>query len=94
MRHVCESLSLDELEEAFNSQVMNVVILDMIEICDELPSSCDDRLLKDCDLLFFREYGTGFAPALGGTRTGLRACEMWSGLTPRLNGLERHVVLR
>lgn len=51
MGHVCKPLSLNELEEAFNGQCMYVVIVDVVEICDELPSSHDDRLLKDCDLL-------------------------------------------
>lgn len=51
MRHVREPLSLDELEKAFNSQAMNIIILDMIEIRHELSPSCGDRLLKDGDLL-------------------------------------------
>lgn len=53
MRHVCEPLALDELEEAFNGQAMNVGIISPIEICDKLSSGFDDRLLKDCDLLVF-----------------------------------------
>ena len=53
MRHMREPLSLDELEEAFNSQAMNAFIIDSIEICHKLPACCDDGLLKDGDLLVF-----------------------------------------
>lgn len=55
MRHVCEPLSLDELEEAFNSQATNIGIINIIEIFDKLSSCCDDRFLKHCDLLVFWE---------------------------------------
>lgn len=45
MRHVCEPLSLDELEEAFNGQTMDVGIINNIEIGDKSSLRCDDRLL-------------------------------------------------
>ena len=53
MWHVCESLSLDELEEAFNSQATNVGIVKIIKICHKLAPRGDNGLLKDCDLLIF-----------------------------------------
>lgn len=58
MRHMCEPLTLDELEEAFDSQAMNVGIINIIEIRDELSPGCDDSLLEHCDLLIFRERNT------------------------------------
>ena len=72
---------------------MNVGILNMIEIRDELSSCCDDGLLKECDLLVFREYGTGFAPALGGARMGVRACKLMTGLAMSSKALKGGVVL-
>lgn len=53
MWHVCEPLSLDELEESFNGQALNVGIIYIIKLCDKIAPRCDDRLLKDCDLLVF-----------------------------------------
>ncbi len=53
MWHVGEPLPLDELEEAFNSQAMNVGIVKIIKICHKLAPRGDDGLLKDCDLLIF-----------------------------------------
>lgn len=80
MRHVCESLSLNELEEAFDRQAMNIGLTKIIEICDKLSPGCDNRLLKDCDLLVLGECGTGFAPVPGGICMGLRAYRIvfWS----------------
>lgn len=87
MRHVCEPLSLDELEEAFNSQTMNVDILNIIEICDKHSPGFDDRVLKDRDLLVLWEYDTGFARAFGGTHVGLKACELslWSAVGVKIS---------
>ena len=73
MRHMCEPLSLDELEETFDSQAMNVGIINIIEIRDELSPGCDDGLLKHCDLLIFRECDTGLVPAIRGTPLYIRA---------------------
>ena len=53
MRHMGESQSLNELEEAFNGQAMNFGLVNMIKIRDELSPRCDNRLLEDCDLLVF-----------------------------------------
>lgn len=80
MRHVCEPLSLDELEEAFDGQAMDIGLINIIEIGDKLSPRCDNRLLKNCDLLVLGECDTGFAPALGGTCVGLRAYKVmfWS----------------
>lgn len=46
MWHVREPLSLDELEEVFNGQAMDVGIIDMIKISNKLSSCCDDRFLE------------------------------------------------
>ena len=73
MRHVCESLSFNELEEAFDRQVMDIGLIKIIEICDKLSPSCDNRLLKHRDLLVLGECGTGFAPVPGGVCMGLIA---------------------
>lgn len=45
MWHVCEPLSLDELEEAFDGQAMDIGLINIIEIGDELSPGCDNRLL-------------------------------------------------
>lgn len=73
MRHVCEPLSLDELEEAFNGQAMNCGIINIIKLCDEFSPRCDDSLLEHCNLLVFRESDTGLAPPFGHAYMGLRA---------------------
>ena len=39
MWHMCESLSLYKLKEAFDSQVTDIGITNMLEVCDELLSS-------------------------------------------------------
>lgn len=73
MRHVRKPLSLNELEKASNGQAMNVTIMDVIKICDELSSCCDNCVLEDGDLLVFRKGDTGFAPVFRSTPTELRA---------------------
>ena len=74
MRHVCEPLSFNKLENTFNGQALNISIINMIKLRDELSSCYDDRLLEQCDLLVSREHDTRFAPTLGATRVGVRAC--------------------
>ena len=80
MRHVCEPLSLDELEKAFNGQAVNRGIINIIKLRDKFSPRCDDSLLEHCDLLVFRESDTGLAPSFGDACMGLRAFEtvLWS----------------
>ena len=94
MRHVCEPLSLDELEEAFNGQAMDIGLINIIEIGDELSPRCDDRLMKTCDLLVLGECDTGFAPAFGVTCMGLRAYRMIFWSENRTKTSERWIILR
>lgn len=51
LRHMYESLSFNELEKAFNGQAVNVGLINMIKIRKKLSSCCDDRFLKQCNLL-------------------------------------------
>ena len=39
MWHICEPLSLYKLKEAFNSQITDIGITKMLEVCNELFSS-------------------------------------------------------
>lgn len=80
MRHVCEPLSLNELEEAFDRQAMDIGLINIIEFCDKLSACCDNRLLKYRDLLVLGECSTGLAPVPGCTCIGLGAYRVvsWS----------------
>ena len=94
MRHVCEPLSLDELEEAFDGQAMDVGLFHIVQICDKLSPRCDNRLLKDCDLLFLGERDTGFTPAFGGTCMGFRVCKMVFWSEGGMKNSQRWIILR
>ena len=80
MRHVCKALSLDVINEAFNSRTVDIAFIDMTEICYESTSSCNDSVFEYCYLLVFRKLGMTLDCGLCGSILG--ACS-FKGLVSR-----------